>query len=164
VGVGLDVAKIPKSPKAYIDSGVIADVKGNIDVSANSTEDITSVAAGLSASGSAAVTADASGHVLDNTTKAFIGDEDGSGSLGAGDVHADGSVRVIANNSTEIDKVVGAASFSGSAAITAGAGVTVSKKTTEAFIGVGAKVSGDGNSLLDAPTCCFPTWTSCSPP
>ena len=52
LGVGLDVAKIDKTTKAFIDSGVIATVKGDIDVDADSSEDITSVAAGLSASGS----------------------------------------------------------------------------------------------------------------
>src|SRR5262249_26335263 len=102
VGVGIDVADITKTTKAYIDSGVVATVKGDVDVNANSKEDITSVAAGLSFSGTAAVTADASVHVLSNTTRAFIGDEDGSGSLGAGHVHATGTVRVMANDTTEL--------------------------------------------------------------
>ena len=164
VGVGVDVTTLNKTTKAYIDSGVVATITGDIDVSANSTEDITSVAAGLSASGTAAVTADASVHVITNTTRAFIGDEDGVDSLGPGDVHATGSVGVAANDSTEIDKVVGAASFSGTAAITAGAGVTVSNKTTEAFVGVGAKVTGDGQSALDAPTGTFDLNASASPP
>jgi sugar phosphate isomerase/epimerase len=46
---------IDKHTKAFIDSGVIADVEGDIDVAAGSSEDITSVAAGISASGTTAI-------------------------------------------------------------------------------------------------------------
>src|SRR6185436_13105226 len=77
VGVGVDVGKIDKTTKGFIDSGVTANVTGDIDVTADSTLDVTSVAAGLSASGSAAVTADASVHVITNSTLAFIGAESG---------------------------------------------------------------------------------------
>lgn len=154
IGVGVDVSTYNKTTKAYIDSGVVATIDGNINVSANATEDLTSVAAGISAASNVAVSADGSVQYIDNTTRAFIGAETGYG-IGAGDVHADGTVRVVANNATEIDKVVGAAAFSGTAGVTAGAGVTVSLKTTEAYIGKGAKVAGDGATALSAPTGAF---------
>ena len=151
VGVGVDVASIGKTTKAYIDSGVTTHISGNIEVTASATEDITSVAVGLAASGTAAVTADASVHVINNTTLAFIGAETGTG-IGHGDVNADGSVLISANDGTELNKVVGAAAFSGTAAVTAAGAVTVSNKTTEAFIGQGAWVTGRGNSSVMAPT------------
>lgn len=153
VGVGVDVATFGKTTKAYIDSGVITSIDGDIDVDANAVEDVTSVAFGFAASGSVSVTADGSVQVFDNTTRAFIGDEDGIGSLGAGDVHASGSVRIVANDSTEVDKVIASAAFAGGVGVSAAAGVTVSNKTTEAYIGKNAKVSGDGNTAaLLAPT------------
>ena len=162
VGVGVDVATITKTTKAYIDSGVTANVDGDIDVKANVKQDITSVAAGIAAAGSVGATADASVHVITNTTKAFIGAESGTG-IGHGDVHAEGSVRVYANDGTEVDKVVGAAAIGGTAAITLGGSVTVSNKTTAAFIGEGAWVSGNGATALDAPTGEFDLNASAAP-
>src|SRR5262249_3582596 len=147
----LDVSTIGKTTKAYIDSGVVTDIAGNIDVSASATQDVTSVAVGIAAGAGASVTADASVHVIDNTTRAFIGAETGPG-IGHGDVNSKGTVLITANDSTELDKVVGAAAIGLNAAVTAGGAVTVSNKTTEAYIGEGAWVTGLGKSALDAPT------------
>jgi len=164
VGVGVDVATFSKKTKAYIDSGVITSIDGNIIVDANAVEDVTSVAVGVSAAGNIGVSADGSVQVFGNTTRAFIGDEDGVDVLGPGDVHATGSIAIAANDSTEVDKVIASAAFAGTAGITAAAGVTVSNKTTEAFIGKGAKVSGDGNSTVAAPTGAFdPNATNAGP-
>ena len=155
VGVGADVAKINKQTTAFIDSNVIANVEGDVLVNANSKEDITSVAAGVSASGSVSVSLDASVHVLDVSTRAFIGDDprDNVASAGMGDVHANGSVVVAADDQTEADKVVGVLAVSGTVGVAAGAAVTITNKTTEAFIGNGAKVTADGNTAgLDVRT------------
>jgi hypothetical protein len=81
------------------------------------------------------------------TTRAFIGDAPGDllAFAGAGDVHAGGTVFVSANERTEADKIVGVFA-AGTAGIAAGTAVTVADKITEAFIGNGAKVTGDGNT------------------
>ncbi|MCK5712808.1 MAG: hypothetical protein KAI25_08840, partial [Hyphomicrobiaceae bacterium] len=153
VGIGADVGVLTKTTEAYIESGVNSTIDGNIIVEATSEEDITTVAAGVSA-GAVGVTIDASVHVLNLTTRAFIGDDptDGAPSTGAGDVHAGGSVKISADDRTEIDKVVGALSAAGGVAGTASGAVTVVNKNTTAFIGAGAKVTGDGNSLITANT------------
>jgi len=155
VGVGADVLSLTKDTQAFIDSGVNSQVDGNIDVSATSSERITSVAAGIAVGGTAGVSVNAGVHVLDLTTRAYIGDDpdSGPGSLGAGDVHAGGTVRIAADDVTEMDKVAATVAIGGSAGVGAAATVTVIDKTTEAFIGAGAKVTGDGNTVgLSAAT------------
>ncbi len=148
VGLGADVAVLSKDTFAYIDSGVTADVEGDIVIGAVATEDITSVAAGMSLSGTASVALDASVHVINNQTRAWIGDDPtgGPASAGPGHVHAGGNVLISADDQTEMDKIVGVLAVSGTAGVAAAGAVSVVNKTTEAFIGAGAVVSGDGNT------------------
>ena len=150
VGVGADVLSLTKDTQAYIDSGVTSHVDGDIDVSATSSEHITSVAAGVAIGGTAGVSVNAGVHVLKMTTRAYIGDDpelyivdpsQRTPSAGAGDVHAGGTVRIAADDVTEIDKVAATVAIGGSAGVGAAATVTVVNKNTEAFIGAGAKVS-----------------------
>ena len=146
VGVDVDVAKLSKLTTAFIDSNVVANVEGDVLVHANSKEDLTSVAAGLAA-GSVAVAVDASVHVLELQTRAFIGDDPGDqvASAGVGHVHASGSIVVAADDQSETDRVVGVLA-AGSVGVATGIGVSVTSKTTEAFIGNGAKVTADGHT------------------
>jgi len=158
VGVGADVLSLQKHTEAWIDSGVVATIEGDIDVSATSKEDITSVTAGIAVGGTAGVGANAGVHVLGVTTRAFIGDDplEPTLSAGAGDVHAGGTVRIAADDQTEIDKYVATVAIGGTAGVGAAATVTVIDKNTEAFIGSGAKVTGDGNTAgLEAATGVF---------
>ena len=155
VGVGADVLSLVKDTQAYIDSGATSSVDGDIDVSATSKEDITSVAAGIAVGGTAGVSVNAGVHVLGLKTRAFIGDDpdEPTATAGAGDVHAGGTVRIAADDVTELDKVAATVAVGGSAGVGAAATVTVIDKTTEAFIGAGAKVTGDGNTAgLSAAT------------
>ena len=148
LGIGADVAEIKKLTEAFIDSNVTTVVEGDIHVTADSVEDITSVAAGLSAGGFAGLAGDASVHVLDIATRSFIGDDprDAVPSAGPGNVHAEGSIIVAADDDSEIDKVVGVLAVGGGAGLGAAAGVSTVDKNTEAFIGAGANVSADGNT------------------
>ncbi len=145
VGVGVDVGTYKKATSAYIDSGVNALVDGDIVVSAEAAENLTSVAAGIAVAGSVAVGVNAGVHVFDLRTRAFIGDDpdDAVASSGAGDVHAGGSVIIAADGKTDIDEIVGVLA-AGTVGVAAGAGVTVSSKQTQAFIGKGARVAADG--------------------
>ena len=152
VGVGADVGVVTKRTQAYIDSGVTAHTDGSIVIEALSTEDITSVAAGVSV-GTVGIGLDASVHVINVTTRAFIGDDptdDDSQnpetlSSGAGHVHAQGDIVVWADDSTEEDKVVGVLA-AGTVGVGAAGAVTVTDKTTEAFVGQGAWVTAEGKS------------------
>ncbi len=146
IGVGVDANSLIKNTKANIDSDVIATVEGDINVKATSTEDVTSVTAGISVSGSTAVTIDAGVHVFNITTLAFIGDEPnvGTGSLGPGHVRALGNIVIDADGRTEMDKVVGVLSASGTTGGAGAVGVSSVIKRTEAFIGEGAKVTAEG--------------------
>ena len=148
IGVGADVATINKTTEAFVESNVVAVVEGDIFVTSDSQEDITAVAAGVGASGAVAVVVDAAVHVLDITTRAFVGDDpsDVVPSAGPGDVHANGSIVIAADERTEMDNVVGVAAASLYSSNGAAAGVVVANKRTEAFIGEAARVTADGNT------------------
>ena len=141
VGVGADVATINKETRAFIESNSTALIEGDLFVTSDSSEDITAVAAGLSASGGVSVIVDAAVHVLDITTLAYIGDDpnDGFPSAGAGDVHANGSIVIAADERTEMDNVVGVAAGGLYTAAATAAGIAVVDKTTNAFVGNGGK-------------------------
>ncbi len=148
VGVGADVGVFNKTTQARIGSNVTANTAGDIVITANSTEHVTSGAAGIDASGSASVGVNASLHVFNVKTRAFIGDDpsDNTPSAGPGHVHARGNVIVQANDESKLNAIVGVISVSGEAAVTAAGAVTVMDKTTEAFVGAGAWVTADGQS------------------
>ena len=165
VGVGADVGAVTKRTEAFIESNVHASTGGNIDIRANSFEQITSIAAGVALSSGAAINVDADVHVLNVTTRAFIGDDPdflygsstetidtGDDSAGEGNVHATGSISISADEHTTLNAITGSLSGGSSAAITAGATVTVTNKRTEAFIGKGAQVTADGSAAVDAAT------------
>ncbi len=135
-GVGADAASIIKTTDVFIGSNVTATVAGDILLLSTSVEDLTSVAAGLTASGGNSGTVDLGVHVFDIVTRAFIGDDpaDTFPSQGAGNVTADGNVIIDADDRLEIDKVVVAAavgsSFGGAGAL----GVSTIDKVVEAFV------------------------------
>src|SRR5207247_1420256 len=128
VGIGADVGVYHKHTTAYIDSGVTADVNGDIKVGATSGESLISVAAGISA-GSVAVAVNAGVHVFDLHTRAFIGDDptDLIASAGAGDVHAHGSVVVSADDLTDVNESAGVVA-AGSVGVAGGRRVRVTHK------------------------------------
>ncbi len=74
VGVGVGVTTLNKETYAFIDSAVTADVEGDIRVLADSVEDFTGVAAGVSVSTNA-VAVDAAVTIYNIKTRAFIGDD-----------------------------------------------------------------------------------------
>ena len=75
VGVGADVGVYTKHTNAYIDSGVVTDIAGNILVSAESSESLISVSAGVGVGGDVGVAANAGVHIFNLQTRAFIGDD-----------------------------------------------------------------------------------------
>jgi hypothetical protein len=140
VGAGADVGIYTKHTNAYIGSGVFATVSGNILVTAQSAENLISVAAGI-AGGTVGVGIDAGVHVFNLQTRAFIGDDPNApANKGAGNVQAAGSVAIAANDASDINEIVGVFA-AGAVGVAGGAGVNVFTKDTESFIGVDAKVT-----------------------
>ena len=144
VGAGVDVGVITKTTEAAVGASTVINADGNVTVEAGSSEDISSFAAAAGASSSAGVTVTANVHVLTLTTRASIG--------ASANVHALGSVLVQAHDQTEIDLIVGGVAIGGSAGVGAAVGVAVITKVTDAFIGAGAIVVGEGNSTVSART------------
>jgi hypothetical protein len=100
------------------------------------------------------VTANPSISVFTITTKAHIGDDPDGGPapLLSGLVDVDGSIKIDADDTTEIDKVSAGAAIGGSAGIALSANVTALEKHTDAFIGTGAAVvaRGQGTAITSA--------------
>ncbi|UTG93830.1 leukotoxin LktA family filamentous adhesin [Geobacter sulfurreducens] len=140
VGAGADVGVITKDTEASIASSAqtptTVKAKGNIVVTADSSEDITSVAASLSAGGSAGIAGSASVYDLGLNTAATIGN--------SAVVRADGSVAVSAHDGTEMDMIAGNGAFGGTAGVGASAAVQVITKTVIAAIGEQTDVTGRG--------------------
>ncbi len=146
VGLGAVVNTLNKTTEARLGSGVSGLTDGDIRISADSIENIASVSAGVAASSSVGVAANANVQVLGITTRALLGDDptDAKAGAGAGDVHAEGSIVVAADDSSDIDIITGAVGASGSAGVGAAVGVVTTTKNTAALIGEGAKVTADG--------------------
>ena len=106
------------------------------------------MAAGI-AGGTVGVGIDAGVHIFNLQTRAFIGDDPSApANKGPGNVQAAGSVAIAANDASNINEIVGVFA-AGAVGVAAGAGVNVFTKDTEAFIGVGAKVTGQGYRSAD---------------
>ncbi|MCW5626703.1 MAG: hypothetical protein KIT73_18450, partial [Burkholderiales bacterium] len=157
VGVGANVSVLNKRSDAFIGSGVTAFTDGDIVVSADSTEDFSTFAVAGGGSGTVSVMGAAGVPVFDIVTRAFVGDDpsDTAASRGAGNVHARGSIEIAADDRNEIDLVSGSATGSGSVAVGASGGVAVIRKTTEAFVGIGARVRADGFTARDVASGSF---------
>ena len=142
-GVGADVGVYTKDTNAYINSGVIATIAGNILVAAESSESLISVSAGVGV-GTVGIAANAGVHIFNLQTRAFIGDDPLNPSgAGPGNVHAQGSIYLSANDMSDINEIVGVLA-AGEVGVGAAIGVNVFDPDTESFIGAGANVRGDG--------------------
>lgn len=137
VAAGADVSTIDKYTQAAIDSGTQVRVDENVFVTANSEEDITSVAAGVAAAAVAAVALDASVHVLNIDTRAFVGDDPSDDIVGLSptQIIAFGSIVIDADDRNEIDKVAGALAAAVTAGIAGAGGVSFINKNVESFVG-----------------------------
>ena len=152
VGVGADVGVATRTVEAYVGRNAklkagtgtsLAPRSGSVVVEATGNQDILSI----SAAGAIAVSADlvaagvavtAGVSVLDLTTKAWVGT--------SAAIEADGTVVVSAEDKTAGDVISGNIAIGTAAGIGIAAGIGVINKTTEAYIGTGANVTGRGNS------------------
>ncbi|MEO1524778.1 MAG: NosD domain-containing protein [Planctomycetota bacterium] len=136
-GFGADVVTLNKTTTATIGTNADVVVEGNLQVLADSIEDLTSVAAGIAAAGTVAIGVDAAVHVIDINTLATIGNN--------AKVTVDGSANIAADSDTEIDKVVGVFAAASGVGLAAAAAVNTLTKNTQAIVGDGAVLSVNGN-------------------
>ncbi|MCP5307913.1 leukotoxin LktA family filamentous adhesin [Cognatazoarcus halotolerans] len=134
VGAGADVGLIDKTTKATVGGNIKA--RDTVTVEALSNEDITSVAASLSAGGSAGIAGSASVYVMNIATTGEIAD--------AATVNSDGNVIVSSDDANEMDMIAGNGAFGGTAGVGASAAVAVIDKTTTARVGKGATINALG--------------------
>ena len=149
VGAGADVGVLTKDTLAYI-GGATVNARDDVVVEAKSSESIISVAATVGAGGSVGVAGSGSVQVVDVKTRAFIGNDAQTLTSGVANVVANGNVVVSAVDETSTDQIAGSIAGAGGVAVGAAAAVIVLTKTTEAFIGENANVTGKG--LNDAST------------
>ncbi|MCY2932454.1 MAG: hypothetical protein NTV86_23755 [Planctomycetota bacterium] len=146
VGAGLDVGVITKDTQAFIAMGTTVTADGNVVVTANSVEDVTSVSAAGSGGGTAGIAGTVGVYVVTNHTTAYIGhDPDDTGHAAVDtNVTADGNVIVAADDQTDLNVISGNVTASGTASVGAAVGVPIVTKTTKAFLGNKAKVTAKG--------------------
>ena len=95
---------IGKDTQAWVGALANLTARGNVTISATSSEKILSISAGVGGGGSAAVTVNAGISIIGVTTRAYI--DDGAA------VDADGSVKVAASESMDLDVISGNVSIS----------------------------------------------------
>jgi len=132
--------------QALMDRGARVTISGNGAVSLGATNDfdVFALAAGVGVGGTAGIGAAATVVVVNNTTRAALGD--GTSTANRAEINASGpiSITAVATEDGDLFSVAGAAG--GTAGVGAGAGIYVLGTTTEALIGDYAKVGTTFNS------------------
>ncbi len=152
IGGSLDAVVIDKTTRAYVGSGAHLDSDQNISVTADSSENVLSVAASVGAAGNTSVMGALAGYSVHVTTQAVLGDDptDALTPTVATTAHARGSVLVQANEQNEMDFISGGAGISGGTAVGGAASVASIHKRTEALIAELAEVNADGLDSIPA--------------
>ena len=132
----VDVAVITKETRAYIDAGAQVNAKRDVKVEAISGEEVMSITGSGGVGKSVGIAGSVGVSVYTLTTEAFIeGNKTVNNvALSGAKVNADGSVKVAAEDRTEIDMIAGTIAGGQSAGIGAAIGVPIVTKTTRAFI------------------------------
>ena len=141
IGAGIDVAVITKTTRAKISSEAIVIALRDVIVEAISGEEVSSISASLGVGKSAGIAGSVSVSVFTLTTEAII--EGSPTPLKGATVKADGSVKVVAEDDTEIDMIAGAIGGGAQGAgVSAAINIPIVTKTIKAYIGKGATVNG----------------------
>jgi hypothetical protein len=138
---GVDVAVTDINTHAYIGAAALVDASSDVEVRANSAEDMLEIAAAVAGSGTGSGAGAGAVTVLnlDSETHAYI---DNGAAVDVG-----GNVLVSAADATDVDVVAGALSATGGVVgFGVGVGVSTILKDTQAFIDDGAFVDAKGNS------------------
>ncbi|WP_305607540.1 hypothetical protein, partial [Phaeovulum sp.] len=117
---------------------------GAVSLAATNDFDIFGLAAGIGVGGTAGVGAAATVVVVNNTTRAALGD--GTSAADRAEINASGAISITADATEEGDLFSVAGAAGGTAGVGAGAGIYVLGTTTEALIGDFAKVGNAFNA------------------
>jgi hypothetical protein len=137
-GAALASNDIADTIKAYIDSASVSASAGDVVVEASSAPTTDSATVGAAGSFEVAVGGSISVTVIDDTTQAYI-------SGGTTNVTADGTVAVSAFQNLNLGIGAGGFAAAGTAAVGIANSTIVTDDITEAYIGAGATVLGEGN-------------------
>ena len=150
-GGSLDATKIEKSTHAFAAGGAHLEADRDISISANSSEDVVSLAGSVGVASGTSILGAMSGYSLDVTTEAVLGDNplDLLEPTAPGVAHARGSVVVTADEKSELDFIDGAVGLSASSAVGGAANLSVVKKNTRALIAPTAQVDADALEAID---------------
>ena len=141
-----DIMIVTINTKAFVDDGAVVGAEGDIGVHAHASEDIVSVSAGASVSGTVAVSGAFSILTINSTTLAYIGDDNAVDLKGA-TASAGGNILISASDDTKLLMVAGSLGIGiGAVGIGASVGVTVISKDTQAFVGAHSTVDAGGNN------------------
>jgi hypothetical protein len=143
VGAGVDVAVVTLNTLAYVNGGATVDAKDNVAVLSHSKERILSIGVGLALAGGVGVGGSVSVPVVNDTTLAFIGDQDPNKAGVTTVVHAGNNVQVAASDETHaltVDGGVGVGITGGGVGVSVP--VVVFTKNTEAYVSNGGDVRG----------------------
>ena len=151
LGPAAEVTVVDNNTKAFIGRSALVNAAQDVEVIAESTQDITSIA-GAGALGVGAVGLAGAVPVIsiDNETSAYVeGTAEGEP---ATMVDADGNIAISASDRTETDIVAGSVA-GGLVGVGGAVGVTIIEKDTKAFAGNKAVVNARGNSSGSVSAC-----------
>ncbi|MCA1951845.1 MAG: LEPR-XLL domain-containing protein, partial [Hyphomicrobiales bacterium] len=134
VGIGADAGVLKRRIEAAIGAMVRVEAEDDVVVQAIGGARQVSVSASAGFAGKGAGAASVGVTYFDLTTKAWIGR--------LAIVGADGNVLVSAEDRTDLDQIAGSVAGAGAGAVGIAAGVGILTKTTEAYIGEDASVTG----------------------
>ena len=136
IGVGADVGLLSKTTSAYIADSALVNASDDVLVTAESLEDVITVAGNVGVGGKAGIAGSVSVYVVITQTTAYIGKNT--------TVDASGDVGVTAKGAFDIIGVAGQISGGGKVGVGASAVVVIHSDTVKAFIDSGANVTALG--------------------
>ncbi len=151
LGPAAEVTVVDNNTKAFVGTSARVNAREDVEVIAESTQDILSIA-GAGALGIGAVGLAGAVPVIsiDNETSAYVeGTADGEP---ATMIDADGNIAISARDRTETDIIAGSLA-GGLVGIGGALGVTIIEKDTTAFVGSNVVVNARGNSSGSVSTC-----------
>jgi len=136
IGAGADIEVITKDTQASIGGGTVVNAADDVLVTADSSEDVISVAANAGVGGKAGLAGSAGVYVVTTDTEATI--------TGGATIFAGGDVMVAARGDFDLLDIAGQLSAGGTAGVGIAALVLVHTDTVTASIGEGASVTARG--------------------
>lgn len=143
VGAGTDIAIISNNTQAYLGKNTLVNLEKDMDILANASEDILSIAVGGAGSGVAGIAGSAAVNQLKNQTLAFLDDQ--------AVVKAGGNTRLLAQDKSTLNTVAGALGLGfGVAGVGGSFHINTINKDTQSYLGDETKVESAQELSLQA--------------